>query len=138
MPTSRRIAITLALMLLVPACGDDADDPVSADDLDGRTFVADEIDGRELVAGTRITVAFADGSIGADAGCNRHGGSYELVDGELRTGPLRSTRMACAEPVMEQEQWLADLLRSNPRIDFDGDVLVLSGSDTTLRLAVER
>ena len=49
--------------------------------------------------GTAVHVlAFDDGTVSVEGGCNRIGGTYRIdAQGRLVVGPLRSTRMACAE-----------------------------------------
>jgi heat shock protein HslJ len=65
--------------------------------------------GREAVvsvlADTSITAVFdEDGTISGSAGCNSYFGPYTAEAGAIEIGPLASTRMACAEDgVMEQE-----------------------------------
>jgi len=44
--------------------------------------------------------------------------------------PLASTMMACDQPLMDRDQWLAAMVESGPSADWDGTQLVLeSGAD---------
>ena len=105
------------------------------DQLSGRTFTASDgsRDGEPFTAvkGSALMVSFADGKLSASAGCNSMGGPAHLVDGVLLIdGGLMTTEMACAEPLMQQEQWFSTFLTSKPTATLDGDALTLaSGSD---------
>ena len=52
----------------------------------------------------------ADGIVGGSSGCNRFTGAYNQQGGELKLGPLASTRMACPPEVMEREQQFLAML----------------------------
>ncbi len=106
--------------------------PTSAG-LDGRTFLSTSITGHDLVPGSRVTIRFDGGSIGASAGCNSMSGSYEIVDGVLTTGPMMTTEMGCAEPLMAQDTWLSGFL-AGAAVTLDGDILTLARDGVTLAL----
>jgi len=100
---------------------------------DGRTFLSTGIEGRSLVAGSRIRISFEDGQISASGGCNSMSGSY-LIDGDrLVARSLATTEMGCAEPLMAQDAWLADLL-DGATIALDGDTLTLSKGGARLTM----
>ena len=133
--------------LLFAACGDDdsagdtgSDDttaePDAADDidLDGREFVSSEVEGYDLVAGSEIRLTFDGGEIGIQAGCNSMGGAYTVDDGVLVAGPLFMTEMACEEPLMDQDMWMAEFLDAGATIALDGDTLTLVGETATITL----
>ena len=48
---------------------------------------------------------------------------------------MASTRMACEEDLMAQDQWLASFLTSSPALEADGDILVLDDDSTRMTLA---
>jgi heat shock protein HslJ len=57
-------------------------------------------------AGSTITMAFMpEGRISGSGGCNSYSGSYTANAGQLKVGPVATTRRACADPegVMAQE-----------------------------------
>ncbi|AZI44132.1 META domain-containing protein [Deinococcus psychrotolerans] len=59
-----------------------------------------------------LTVTFAeDGHVSGTTGCNSLMGTYNVMDGQLTFGPLATTRRACTDPALaEQEQtFLKDL-----------------------------
>jgi heat shock protein HslJ len=135
--TKRVLAWLVALLLVLAACGDDGDanDP----GLDGETFLSVSVRGHELVPGSRIRLSFDDGRLGADAGCNSLGSDYDVVDGRLvLRGDLTTTDMGCDSPLLAQDEWLADLLRSEPRLERSGDVLTVTTADVTVDMIDRR
>lgn len=121
----------IALVLLlsaVAACGagDDATDggpsgAPSADELDGRTFVADD-----------LTLSFLDGRLSARPGCNTVGGPFTVADGRLVVAELATTTMACEDPaLMERDAAFAAFVGAGPTITLDGPTLTLAAPGTT-------
>jgi heat shock protein HslJ len=80
-----------------------------------------------VTAGSRITLAFDEAGVSGSAGCNRFSGTYRLADEALTVGPLRTTRMTCAQPtgIMEQERAFLAALGSAAVVRREGDRLVL-------------
>ena len=146
-----RLLVTLLVSTAaLTACGDDGDtveagvdgDATTAigyRDLDGRTFVATGATGYEIVADTVIALSFEDERISADPGCNTFTGGVAVTDeGRLElTSPLTGTMMGCAEPLMAQDQWLADLLEAGPGVSLAGDTLTLTAGDESLELSAD-
>ena len=94
---------------------------LSAEALDGQTFVAEEATGRELVAGSTLTMTFEDGRLGVNAGCNQMSGAYE-VDGTTLAwidAPI-ATMMACEPDLMAQDEWIAAVLTDGVEASLDG------------------
>jgi heat shock protein HslJ len=61
-------------------------------------------------------------------GCNRLTGTYTSDGATLRFGPAATTRMACLEPQMgEQEQAFLAALQATERLQIVGDTLTLVG-----------
>ncbi len=104
--------------------------------LGGHTFVSTSVSGHDLVPGTRITLTFGASQIGADAGCNHMGGGYSLDGDTLRIGTLSMTEMAC-EPAtkMDQDQWVAEVLGSDPTFTLTGSTLTLTSGVTRIVLS---
>jgi heat shock protein HslJ len=100
-------------------------------DLAGRGFIVTGATGHDPVAGSEITLTFDAGRIGVRAGCNQMGGGYAIKDGKLDIGPMMSTEMACAEPLMAQDQWISAFL-PGAAITLDGDTLTLVKDAVTL------
>lgn len=138
--------VLLALVLAASACGDDdggssADTTASSattEDLDGRSFVSTGSTGYELVADTTVTLAFADGQMSVQSGCNTQNGGYEVNDGQLAlTSELASTMMGCEQALMDQDQWVAQFLGDDPEVILEGDRLTLARDGESLELTAE-
>lgn len=149
--TGRRgapLTVLLVIGLALAACGSVGDDdagatsspstsasPVTAWDLAGGAFLSDDVDGRSLADDTRVSVAFADGSMSVSAGCNTLFGGYDATGGTLRwTTPPASTRMGCPEALAAQDAWLTDVLTDGVAATLDGKQLVLRSDGVTLTL----
>jgi len=72
--------------------------------------------GRQAVVGpkvgSRITVMFRDGQVSGSSSCNRFHGSFTAQGNALTIHPLATTRMACEEGLMAQEQEFLSALQS--------------------------
>jgi heat shock protein HslJ len=83
--------------------------PVKPITLTGTTWLATGINNgrggvQSLVADTEVTAVFGtDGTVTGSAGCNQYNGGYTVTGTNIKIGPLATTRMACAEPIMTQE-----------------------------------
>ncbi len=109
--------------------------PAPAVSLDGRAFVSTGLTGHSLVAGTRVTVSFRDGQLGASAGCNSMSGPYTLgADSVLAIARMATTEMGCEAPLMAQDAWLAGFL-PGARVALAGSTLTLSKGGATLTMA---
>lgn len=128
--------IVLIAASVVSACGgDDEAAAPSADDLDGRSFVATSIEGQTIVEGSEIVVSFEDGMILIEAGCNSQRGGFEIdEDGSLVAGQLAATMMACDEALMAQDQLLAEIVADGPTVTLDEDQMTLTTDSTTVAL----
>ncbi len=126
-------ACALLPVLALNACGDD-DEGGGATDLNGRSFTATNVEGQTLADGSSLTIAFADDLMSVTGGCNTINGSFTVTDGVLEAPGLASTKMACEEPLMQQDTWVSALLTSGPTVELDGDELMLSDGSTTVTL----
>jgi heat shock protein HslJ len=61
------------------------------------------------------------------------GGAYTIDGDQLTTGQMFMTEMACDEPRMAQDEWLARFL-SDVTVTLDGDTLTLDDGTVTLTL----
>ena len=133
--TMPRIGATVLVLMLVAGC-----DllPGSGPDLDGRTFLSTSVTesgtDRPLVEGTRIRLGFEDGHLSASAGCNTLGATYQVDGGVLVIGDAATTEMACDPPLMDQDQWLFELLGAEPAISLSENELVLEEGATVITL----
>lgn len=77
------------------------------------------------VAGSTVTAVFADGKISGSAGCNQYNAEYTLTDQTLAVSPIVTTRMACEDALMGQEQQFTDALGTATGLLIDGNQLRL-------------
>ncbi len=137
MAPSKTHALALAglttLLFTLVGCGSD-DEPLVADDLVGRSFVASEVVGHSAVDGTDITITFDGDLILVNAGCNSMRGSYSVEAGSLMVGAMASTMMMCEDALMEQETWVSVLLSSGPAIELDDETMTLTSGSTSMTL----
>jgi heat shock protein HslJ len=66
--------------------------------------------GLESGADTGIRIAFADGKLSGDSGCNRFFGAAAISHGKLQFGPIAASKRACVGPRMESERALFEAL----------------------------
>lgn len=106
--------------------------------LAGTSWRLAELGGAAPLEGVEATLEFpAPGRVGGRGSCNRFSGSVEVMGDSVKFGQLVSTMMACAEPIMKQEQEFLNALQAAGRYSIDGDVLLLypAGAAPPLRFA---
>ncbi len=136
---SKTLGALLAFSLVFSACGDDKTEvggPAGSDDssglsLDGRQFwlvsVLDDGVEHPLVEGTRISLRFNNGNIGASAGCNSMGGPYQIDDNQqLTVTDLSTTEIGCDPERHAQDEFVAAVLIVQPQLTLNGDYLTLA------------
>ena len=69
-------------------------------------------------------IALQEGTLSGNTGCNQVNGSYELSNGTLLTGPLRTTKRACLD-MMTEEQLFLSILSGEPAMIVRRDTLTL-------------
>ncbi|MCU0293991.1 MAG: META domain-containing protein [Thermoanaerobaculaceae bacterium] len=123
-------------LTLVPASGGDAlrferEAPPRIEGV--RWEVTGYNNGRQAVvgpkAGTRLTLEFQDGQVSGDSGCNRFHGSFTVEGNALAIGPLMTTRMACDDESMVQEQQFLAALASAATWDLVRGMLDVHRAD---------
>lgn len=131
------LVLAIAAATIVTACSSagapSVPAPTLAAALDGRTFLSTDLQGAVLVAGSRVSLTFMDGSLQASGGCNSMGGTYTIDGDRLTTTQQFMTEMACAEPRMQQDEWLARFL-GGATITLAGDTLTMA--EGTIRLTL--
>lgn len=127
-------AVLLGCAFAIGGCGGSPSSPSAEPlDLDGRSFIAEGATGRTLVPGADVTLAFLDGRISANAGCNQINAPADWTGGTITlTSPAASTMKMCGEEAMAQEQWFISFLEAGPALvptdaglDLEGDGVVL-------------
>ena len=106
--------------------------------LPGTSWQVEDIDQRGVIDFSNVSLEFAeDGRIAGSTGCNRYFGSASIEGSSIGFSELGSTRRACAEALMNQEQrFLAALGEiTSYRMDANARLLLLDDRDTArLRL----
>lgn len=103
--------------------------------LDGSSWkVTSYNNNRQAVVGvtgdTEITLSFSNGEVSGSAGCNRFHATYAIEDNSIRFGPAATTRRACDQALMTQEQEFLAALTSAVTWRIDGNVLDLHRADS--------
>ncbi|WP_202395845.1 META domain-containing protein [Stappia sediminis] len=104
---------------------------VGAPEITSGKWLAEDLKGGGVVdiAQTYFEIG-ADGRISGSGGCNRMTGQAEIDGDQIKIGPLASTRMACPDALMNQEQTFFQVLEEAVafRIDTDQNKLFLIGA----------
>lgn len=147
-PPGMRLAGAVSIVLVLAAMGGcgrgdgQGGAPAEVELPEGREFLSTEVlaggKPKELADGSRVRLAFHDGDLRAEAGCNHLMGNARLDDGRLVVDGMGGTEMGCPEELMKQDEWLTAFLTSRPRWNLDGDELTLTGKDTEIRLTDRR
>jgi len=98
--------------------------------LDTSVWTLSRINTRPLLTGTAITMQFKQGELAGFAGCNSYHGVYtaDLNDDGTYTidiGPLTTSRLACPQNIMEQEQDYLTSLQQATRATIQENRIVL-------------
>jgi heat shock protein HslJ len=85
-----------------------------------------------LVPKIEVSLNFENNQVNGFGGCNRFGGSFNLVDDRLSLGTLEATQRGCDAVVMNQESQFLSALQSVRRIALDnsGRLVLFYGLDT--------
>lgn len=134
-PHSRRLVLQLAGAALLTgiaiASADSPETPeIAAPESPSPVgeWLAEDILGGGVIDNAQTTLQVAaDGSVSGNGGCNRFSGKATIDGDAITFGPLASTRMACAEALMNQEQKFHDALARVAafRVEPDTGKLVL-------------
>jgi heat shock protein HslJ len=95
-------------------------------------WLADDIGGRGVVDRAQTTLEFTEpGRVGGRAACNRYFGPVTLEGDAVSFGNVASTRMMCADALMDQEQRYFQALSAAKRIEFthEGQILRMYADD---------
>jgi uncharacterized lipoprotein YbaY/heat shock protein HslJ len=88
------------------------------------------------ISGTEITALFEGGQLSGSAGCNTYFGTYVTSSSRgqntISVSELGTTRMMCAEEIMEQEQEYLAALQSATNYSIEGAMLEITSPDSRL------
>lgn len=79
-----------------------------------------------------------DDKVAGNSSCNRFSASYTLSETQLSFGQAASTRMACPEALMEQEQRFLAALARVAQVQLENGLLELTDADGTLVFKASR
>lgn len=83
------------------------------------------------------TLEFTGDQVDVNFGCNSGGGQAQVGKDTIEFGPLRATKMACPEEVMEVENTVASVLDGEVTFEIDGRTLHIGNGQTTLHYIAE-
>jgi heat shock protein HslJ len=134
----RVVSIVVGLIVILSGCARARGPaPATAPEptLIGTSWTVERIE--ELVADRApATVRFEEGRVSGRAGCNQYSGYLQAAGAALRASELRSTRMACPPPVMEQETRFLAALAAVRTARHEGDRLMLLDETGHVRLVL--
>jgi heat shock protein HslJ len=87
----------------------------------GESWTVTEIAGAATVDRKPTMTFMLEGKVGGTTSCNRYSAPYRLGGEGLTFGPAISTKMACQEPVMDQEIMFLQLLARVTRFEVTSD-----------------
>ena len=120
----------MLLALTLAACLGSTSSPA----LDGTRWVLGSLDGDPPLDAVTITLAFEDGQLSGDGGCNQYGGSYSLSPGgKITITELISTLRACLDnDLTAQESRYLQLLAAATSYRVTSTTLELSSPEGSL------
>ncbi|HYI66291.1 MAG TPA: META domain-containing protein [Candidatus Limnocylindrales bacterium] len=136
----RSILPTLALSVLVAACGGDQAGPSEPAPSAGAVvgdwvLIGGSIDGANapVLPDHRITMTITGSTLGGSAACNSYSGEIAMGADGLHLDNLMQTEMACEEPAMAAEATYMEALGRVRDIFWDGEELIARGDGVDLR-----
>lgn len=91
---------------------------------------------QDTLPDTTITATFQGGRVNGSGGCNTYSGSYTLSGQTIAIGPLGTTGLSCAQPVVDQETQYLATLQSAEDYEIQGNELRIDSQvgDQQIRL----
>jgi len=71
----------------------------------------------------------SDGKLNGNVGCNSFSGDYKVDGNTITFGPIISTMMACANPIMEQESAVFSVFANSATFKIDRNILTITSAD---------
>jgi heat shock protein HslJ len=132
---SKSVASAMLLCVLAACAQSGGSKPpaqiTEAPQLAGTRWLAEAIDGKAVVPDVQSTLEFAGADrVSGRGGCNQYSGRALLSGNTVRFGALITTKMGCAQPLMDQEfRYLKALDATGTfRIDPDGRLVLVDES----------
>ena len=73
-----------------------------------------------------------DGTLAGNTGCNELGGDYTVEGDQITFGQIVSTRIACPDLQMAQEEAMLRVLMETASFNIEGDTLTITKNDMVL------
>src|SRR5262245_19631336 len=134
MTISRRIMLTLTLIMTLSACGDS---PVSPGDVKEVTWMLTSLQEAGSAAVTvadpsRYRLTFGDnGNVAVRSDCNSCSGPYTLSGSTITISAMACTRAFCGDASLDSR--FTEALQKAGTISMDGEQLVVRGGGSVLR-----
>ncbi len=114
--------------------------PAVASSLEGQTFSLDWYlssagEQVQVLPEAEITAEISEGTIGGSAGCNHYSASIQVDGDQVKIEQGMTTLMACAEPVMRQEQAYLETLGKAASYQLADGVLTFMDSQGSVILS---
>lgn len=85
-----------------------------------------------------ITLSFNENGINGNSGINNYFGDYEIVNNNIKIGPLGSTRMAGPENLMKVEREFLELLGNSKKVKLSDQKTLILTTDKGKTLTFEK
>ncbi len=85
-----------------------------------------------------ITLSFNENGINGNSGINNYFGDYEIVNNNIKVGPLGSTRMAGPENLMKVEREFLELLGNSKKVKLSDQKTLILTTDKGKTLIFEK
>lgn len=85
-----------------------------------------------------ITLSFNENGINGNSGINNYFGDYEIVNNNIKVGPLGSTRMAGPENLMKVEREFLELLGNSKKVKLSDQKTLILTTDKGKTLTFEK
>jgi heat shock protein HslJ len=119
---ARVAVLAIALALGTAGCESAISNDETNDPLTSRDWIALSLSGKPVVKPGSVTMSFGEGRVSGRGGCNRYSGTADYANGTIKVGPLISTKMACMEDeIMQQESAYLTALQAATRYTIGGD-----------------
>jgi heat shock protein HslJ len=96
--------------------------------LQGSSWRLEDLSGTGVLGDAPATLEFTEDGAAGSGSCNRFNGTVTIRGDSIAFGPLATTRKACPEAVMNQENRYLEALRGATRFEVNEPYLLLHGS----------
>jgi len=124
--TSERTVLEITSIREVKESGQQGDGSVGGLSLPGSEWLLEDLAGGGVLDQVQATLTFLEaGKVAGNGSCNRFFGTAEIHGENVKFGPLGATRMACPEPVMNQETKYLRALQAAERFAWKDPYLLI-------------